>query len=98
MHLHAFLAAVGHHRHVGGDDGRHTGFDGCIDDGVHRLHILVVDDGVDREIGLDVMRPACGDDVVEVVEIEVVGGVGAHVELSHTEVDGVGTSLDSRRQ
>lgn len=58
MHLHAFLTAVGHHGHIGSDDSRHAGLHSSIDDRMHRLHILIVDDGVDREIRFDVVLPA----------------------------------------
>ena len=94
MHLHAHLAAVSHHGHVGGDDGRHTGSHGGINDLMHRVHVLVVDDGVDRQIGLDAMRTAGRHDVVQVVKVKVIGTVRPHVELTHSKVNKVGTSLD----
>ena len=37
VYLHATVTAVGHHRHVGGDDSRDLRFLGGIDDLSHRL-------------------------------------------------------------
>ena len=98
VHFHALLAAVDHHGDIGGDDGADTGLHGGVDDLVHRRHVLVVDDRVDSEIGLDAMLVAGLRDLTEVLDGEMVGGMGAHVEFTDSEIDGVGTGLDSRGQ
>ena len=98
VYLHSLLAAIGHHRHVGSDDSRYLRLLGRIDDLAHRGQVLTVNDGVDRQVGLDVVFTAGGGNLMEVVNGEMVGGVGAHVQLSDAEINDVGTSLDGRCQ
>ena len=73
VNLHSNLAAVGHNGHVAGYHRRDMGFEGGIDDGSHHADVVVVDDGVDGEIGLDAVGVARGGYEVEVVDGEVVG-------------------------
>ena len=93
MHLHAHLSAVGHHRHVAGNDRRHLGLMGGIDDLSHGLKVFAVDYGVDGEIALHAVLVAGGGNLLEVVDGEMVCRVGAHVELPNAEIDRVGTGL-----
>ena len=95
VHLHAYLAAIDHHGDIGGDDSRNAGLTGCVDDGVHRGHVLVIDDGVDGEIGLHAMLVADARDVVKIADVEMIGTVRPHVQLSDTKVYGVGAGLQS---
>ena len=97
MHFLTDAAAVVHHGDITGDNGSDARLVCGIDDGVHGVDVLAVDDGVDGEVGLDAMSLALGGDMPEVVDGERVGGVGTHVELSDAEIHGVGTSLDSCR-
>ena len=65
--------AVGHHRHITGDNSRDTGLLGGIDDGVHLFDVLAIDDGVDREIRLDAMISTGLGDLMQVVDGEGIG-------------------------
>ena len=93
MHLHAYLSAVGHHRHVAGNDRRHLGLMGGVDDLSHGLKVLAVDYGVDGEVALHAVLVAGGGNLLEVIDGEMVCRVGAHVELPNAEIDRVGTGL-----
>ena len=93
VHLHSLLAAVVHHRHIRGDDGRDAGFCGGIDDAAHVGQVTVVDKGVHREVGFHTLLIASLGDFAQILDIEVVGTVGAHIELPDTEIHGVGTGL-----
>ena len=93
VHLDALLPTVGHHGHVGGDDCAHAGLRGGVDDLVHALYVAVVDDGVDRQVALHAPLAAHGGYLAQVVEREVIGRVGAHIQFVHAEVDGVGPGL-----
>jgi len=75
VHLHAHLTAIGHYGHVGGNDGRHAGLLGGIYDLPHGVEVLVVDNGVDGEIALDAVLVAGLGNLVQVVDIKVVGTV-----------------------
>ena len=94
--LQADLPAVAHHGHVGGNDGRDTRLARRIEYLAHRGEVVVVDDRVDREVGLDLVLGADGDDLPQVANVEVIGRMGPHVEPAHAEIDGVGTRLDGR--
>ena len=94
VYLYARLPAIHHHRHVAGDDGGDAGGLGGIDDAVHRLDIFAVDDGIHRQIGLDALCLARPGNLLEVVDGEVVGRVGTHIQLPDAEVHGVGSGMD----
>ena len=85
-------------REVGGDDGVDPFGAGAVDDGMHVGHFVLVDDGVDRQVGLHAVLVGRGDDARQVVEREVRGRSGAHVEFSHAEVDRVGPGVDGGHQ
>ena len=94
--LQADLPAVAHHGHVGGNDGRDARLARRIEYLAHGGEVVVVDDRVDGEVGLDSVLGADGDDLPQVANVEVIGRMGPHVEPAHAEIDGVGTRLDGR--
>ena len=98
VHLLAHRAAVGHHCHVAGDDRRDACLMGGIDDGTHGGDVVIIDDGVEREIGLDAVLLALRGNLLEVGDGEGVGGMGTHIELADAEIDGVGTRLNGGHQ
>ena len=73
MHLHTLLPAVCHHSHVGSDDSRNLRLIGSVDDVVHKLHVLVIDDGVDGKITLHAVLGARGSYLTKVVDGEMIG-------------------------
>ena len=98
MHLHAHLTAVGHNGHIGSDDSTDARYASGINDLSHGIEVVIVNDGVDRQISLHVVLLADGNNVVQIIEREVIGAVRPHVELPHTEVYRVGTCLNGGRQ
>ena len=86
VYLYAHLSTIGHHCHVAGYDRRHVGFVCCVDDLAHGVEVFAVDYGVDGEVALHAVVVAGGCYLFQVVDGEVVGRVGAHVELSYAEV------------
>ena len=93
VHLLSHLITIGHHGHVGGDDGRDAGLLGSVDDLVHQGDVLAVDDGIDGEVALDAVRLTFLGDVTQVVDGEHGGGVRPHVQFLDAEVDTVGSGL-----
>ena len=93
MHLDTNLAGICDGCHVRCDDCCDSCLLRCVEGASHILKILVVEDDVEGEIGLDTVFRAYTHDLVKVSHLEVVGGVRTHVELLNTEVYGVCTSL-----
>ena len=50
VNLHIPLAAIGHHRHVAGDDSRYFCLGSSIDNGTHGVKVFTVDNGIDGEV------------------------------------------------
>ncbi len=98
MHLLPDGVAIVHHGHIAGDDCRDAGLLGGIDNLVHQRDVLVVDDGVDRQIGLYTMTVALAGYVAQVVDGKRAGRMGAHVQLLDAEIHRVGSRLNGRRQ
>ena len=55
MHLHTLLSAIGHHRNIAGYDCRDLSLHSSIDNLVHQLDVLAIDNGVHRQIALHSM-------------------------------------------
>ena len=73
MHLHTLLPAVCHHSHIGSDNSRNLRLISGIYDVVHKLHVLVIDDGVDGKITLHAVLGARGNYLTKVVDGEMIG-------------------------
>ena len=73
MHLHPHTVAIGHHRHIAGNDGRDVGLAGSVHNLVHRLDVLTVDDGVHGEVGLNAVLLTGLRDFAEIVDGERIG-------------------------
>ena len=98
VNLYTHLVAVGHHGYVAGDNGTDSSLFGGIDNLVHRTEVFAIDDGIDRQIALDVMFGARGGNLPQVVDGEMIGRMRPHVELTDAEINRVGTGLDGCRQ
>src|SRR5690554_2892102 len=98
VHLHPDAPGVHQHRHVGRDDGRQVGLLRGIHHLPHQLHVFVVDDGVHGEVAFYTLVPADLRDGMQVVNREVIGRLGTHVQTLDTEVNGVRPPLDRRRE
>ena len=98
VHLHADAAGIGYGSNVAGDDGRDAALRHGVDDGVAFGDVLVIDDGVDGEVGFHSGLVADGGNFAQVVEGEVHTRAGTHVEAFHAEIYGVGTGVDGRMQ
>lgn len=86
MHFDPDAPGVEYRRQIGGDDGVDAFGPGAVDHLVYGLHLVLVDDGVDREVGLDPCGVCRGDDLRQIVEREVRSRRRAHVELSDAEI------------
>ena len=98
VYLLPYLGAVGHHRHIGGDDGADASLVCGIHHLPHRGHVAIVDDGVEGEIRLDAMFITCQGNLLQVVDGEGISGVRPHVELSDAEIHSIGTRLYGSHQ
>ena len=94
MHLLSHFVAIAHHGHIAGNDGRDACCLGGIDNGFHRRQVVIIDDGVHRQVALHAMLGTRGCDFVQVIDVKMVGRMRPHVELSNAKVNRVGTRLD----
>ena len=86
MHFDPDAPGIEYRREIGGDDGVDAFGLGAVDYLVDGLHLVLVDDGVDREVGLDPCGVCRGDDLRQVVEREIRSRRRAHVELPDAEI------------
>ena len=73
MDFHPDPAAIHYCGHVGGDHSVHAGLPCRIKRPAGRLQIFLIQDNVQRQIGLHPMLPANPDYFVQVLRLEVVG-------------------------
>ena len=73
MDFHPDPAAIHYRGHVGGYDSVHAGLLRRIKRPAGRLQIFLIQDNVQRQIGLDPVLPADPDYFVQVLRLEVVG-------------------------
>ena len=92
------LITIHHDSHIRGNDGRNACLMGCINNLVHQGDVLTVDNSVDGKVALDAVSVALLGYLAQVIDSKVIGRVGTHVELFHTEVDGTGTGLQGCSQ
>jgi len=71
----------------------HLGIAGGSDYLAHVVHVLVIDDGVDRQVAFHAMFLTPLGNGVQVIEREIDTGARTHVQPLDTEVDGIGTTL-----
>ena len=98
MHLHAVATAGVEHRYVGCDYCRYAGLRGSGHDAVEVIEVVVVDNGIYRQIGFHAGSAAAAHDFGKVVESEVGARPRAHVKAFYSEIHSVGTGIDSCRQ
>ena len=79
MHLHTYLSAVGHNSHIAGNNSRDVGFLGCINNLMHKFHILIIDDSVHCEVALHAMLGTCSSYLTQVVNSKMIGRMRAHI-------------------
>ncbi len=60
--------------------------------------ILVINYGIDREVGFHPVLVADGGDVAQIVESEIHTRTRTHVQPLHTEIYRVSTGIDCRMQ
>ena len=71
MNLHAYAVGVLHHRNIAGYDGAHTALLGHIHYLMHQLHIIIIDDSVHCEVGLDTLLTAHTHYLTQIISGEV---------------------------
>ena len=79
MHLLTYLSTVCHHGNVTCNNCRNACFVGSINNLVHRLNVLAIDDGVHREVCLYAMFVTLSCDIAQVVDSEMVSTMRPHV-------------------
>ena len=73
MHLLSHFVAIAHHGHIAGNDGRDACCLGGIDNGFHRRQVVIIDDGVHRQVALHAMLGTRGCDFVQIIDVKMVG-------------------------
>ena len=80
-----------------GDVGSYDGIDSChagaVDKLMHLPKLVFIDDRVDGKIAFDACFTGDADNLLQIVKGKVCGRFRPHVELPHTEVDGIGSGL-----
>ena len=93
MDLQANLAGIQDAGHVGGDDGVHAGFLRQVQHAAGLVEFLAVQGDIQGEIGLEPIGAADAHHLGEVLRLEIVGGVGTHVQVADAEIDRIGASF-----
>ena len=93
VHLDPRTAGVEDCGDVGGDHGVDSGRTGPVDKFVHLSQFVLIDDGIDRKVTSDTGFAGDVHDLLQIVKGKVRGRFRPHVQLSHTEVDGIGSRL-----
>ena len=94
MHLHPYRTGIHDGRHIAGDNGRDAAVAHGTDHLAASLELGVIDNGVDREIGLHSGLAAYRGDVAEIVEGEVDRRARPHVEPLDSEIYRISPCLD----
>ena len=98
MHFLTYLVTIRHHCYIGCNHRTDACFLGRIDNGTHQFHIFIIDNRIDSEITLDTMFITNLSDFTQIVNGKRAGRTGTHVQTFNTEIDRIGTCLDSGRQ
>ena len=94
VNLNPHLTAIHHYSNVTGDDSGDICSLGSIDNLVHSLNILAIDDSVYSQISLYSLIITGLGNLLEVVDGEVVSRMGTHIQLPDTEVNRVSSGID----
>ena len=91
VNLHSLLSRRGDDGLVHGDDRGDVRLFGLFDERLDDAQVMVVNDGVEGQVGPDLLRLATVGDLLQVVQGEIDRSPGPHVELLHPEVHRIGT-------
>lgn len=94
MYVHADAAGVLDGSHIGSDDGVHTHLAGTVDGRMQGFDLFVVNHRIDRQIAFHAVFTGDRNDLPHIFQGEVGGGLGPHIEPSHSEINGVGSGVD----
>ena len=98
MDLHPARTGIEDHRLVGRDDGIDLCNCGAIDHGVHLLDLVVVDYGIDCEIGFYACLVGNRNNLIQIVKGEIGRRRCTHIERTNAKIDRIGTRLDRCQQ
>ena len=94
MHLHTNFIAIGHYCYVACDDSCYPRFLCGIHYLAHHIKVFLIDDGVHCQVCLYTMLCAGCGNLPQVINGELISGMGAHVKLSDAEIHRVSTCLN----
>ena len=98
MDLHPDLARIFYGGHIRGYNRVDTRFFCRIQSAAHILQVFIVKDDIEGEVGLDRGFGTNPDYLLQVFHLEIVGGMRAHIQALHAEINGIGSALDCRLQ
>ena len=98
MHLQADLPRIEDRGHVRGDDGVYAGLLRQVQHPPGLVHLLVIKRDVQGHVALDAVFTADAHDLRQILRLEIVRGMRAHVQVADTEIDRIGTALDRSRK
>ena len=65
-------------------------------DGSHQADIVTIENGIERQIGLDMAFATDPADFFKIFQCKIDRGSRSHIELFHTEINGMSTCMDGR--
>ena len=86
MHLKAYLATIGHHSHIAGNDSTDVCLQSCIEDTAHERQVLSINNGIDCQITLHATASAFGSYAMQVINSEGTSRMCPHIEILYTEI------------
>ena len=86
------------HGNVRGDDRTHSGLDRLVEQVFDGFQVVIVHDGIDRQIRADVPLTATLCYFRQVLRCEIDRRAGTHIELSDTEIHRIRTGIQRSLQ
>ena len=98
MHLQPPCPRSQDHGNIRCDDRTHPGLERLVEQVFDGLQVVVVHDGIDRQIRADAPFPATPHHFAQILRREIDRGAGTHIELSDTEIHRIRTGIQCRLQ
>ena len=98
MHLLPDTVRIVHGRHISRNDCRDFRLLRRVDNLAHQRQVLAIYNSINGQIAFNTMLTADRNDLAQVVRRKVIGRARTHIQSFNTEINRIGSSLDSRHQ
>ena len=96
MYLLPYLTGIIHHCHISCNYRRNYRFLGRIDNGMHQRDIFIIDNRIDRQVALHPVLVTRTGYFPQIINRKCISRTGTHIQVFYTEIDRIGTCLNSR--